>query len=365
MTDLNLSVFYPPAVQAALRMIQESGLDKMRCVLTGAPYGTIDSEEIAATLIAASNGNYLIDPEILMDSWDLTLLTQCSRISPALTNRKVLTLQQIMAGQNGKARLLTFYMTRFFYSHDHKARGNSSTILVERMHFAREMYDTLIEEFSESDLDEVAKLLLQIAHCDAWLNLQEWKHLRLMNPRTKENGIATEELADFRAWTLAPMTMPVTVEALTHVAESLTRLMLATVLADGNPADIANTNLESINVAQELARVFGTGTRYIEHVKTEAEIVNEEQLEIAEFFNRVTNKTVKIAWSATHGRGFTAGSKGPMNVRKHKAESPEARKELKAAKTPKAPKEKKLGAGVKADLLAAMTLSLNKMMNGE
>lgn len=320
-----------PGVVAAMAEIKASNLNRMRCILTGAPYATIDDSELELTLTAYAGSDFAMTCDQLMDKWDLNLLAMCSKVGPALMNRKEITLSEIARTDSvgGYARLLTFYLTRFFYSFDHFKLGMTTTRSIERLHFAIDWHDFLVT----LDLETLRRAAFRLASDDGWLQLGFWKDLGLFHIRARTNGIVSEEFTTLRQATLRPDAMPVTLESFHGLMDDLTTLMIRSEVLGLGPHHIAPPNRESHMVASLVADLLGIENRAVEITSPQIEIdpiAESEAMAWAEYKERITGRTIRVSVSATHGPGFKPGDRG---VYRKKAEP-------KAPKTPKEPKEK-------------------------
>lgn len=340
------SLFVPPAVVAAKEAIQLAKLDYMRCALSGAPYARVTDSELTSTLVGFCGGEYLGEEkaESLIDQWDLALLTMCSRVSPALVNRKEHTLRQFVgAGEHGAARLATFYMVRFLFS----SNGyTSSEAMINRLHFSINWFDFLsLPENEES----TRKLAFNLATTDSWLNLSLWKELPLFGNRARTHGIKSPRYHDLRQALVSPVDMPVNNVITESLTDAMMELLVASELNGMGPAPIANSNQESILVARELMNVYGQSYQAKAAEKREVVLTLSQVLAQIEDEKRHRATATRQPVSATYGNGYRPGEKPDfklMSALKAAKESKEAKakaaKEAKEAKA-KLPKEAKAG----------------------
>ena len=331
-------------VESTLAEIEAGNQNRMRCILSGAPYATVDSEEIRIFLKAARAANPALDAEQLMDAWDLSLLSMCSRPAPTLQNRKQFSLREVASGKSGYAKVISFYLTRFFYSFNHFGRGMSTTRSISRMHFAADWFD-MLDSLGEKTL---RNLTFRLATDDSWLQLDLWKELGLMNNRSRTNGIMAPQHAKLRAWTLVPDSMPVSVSALHDLLDSLVEILVATEIT-GGVAAIASANQESINLAEEVARALG-----IEPKPVTAVVVKEDPFGVAyaehlQYIDTLTGRPIKQAWSVVHGKGTLPGQGGP--IKQAKAEKTPT---VKAAAKPKKAKAESVKARAMREAMASI-----------
>lgn len=315
-------------VNNVLTQIQEEKLNRMRCVLTGAPYATIDSNEVWHYLNSTLAANPKMSHDQLLDSWDLVMLSMCSRVGPALMNRKRFALVMLLNDvreERGLARLITFYLTRFFYSFDHHNKGFNSQHAIDRMHFAIEWFDYL----SGQSLNDLTRLAYRICADDAWLPLDRWRHMGLFSNRSRTHGIMAPEHLTLRAWTLNPSAMPVTIAAANEALDSLISILVQQEL-QGGVADLAPANVESIEVLKEVAAALSLSPVMIEveRMRESSDAATAAQAEQSYLVReRLTRKPVTVIHSALHGKGKLPGERG--TYRKPKVEKPKVEKESK------------------------------------
>ena len=308
LTDFNFDFSIEnPAVVSALAMIESEGLNKMRCVLTGAPYATIDTAEIKMTLESLAGNNFNLTADFLLDKWNLNLFTMCSKPGPLFVNRQELALSELAHANSAAshARIITHYLSKFFYSTGLQKRSFNSDRLIDRMHFTIEWHDYL----SQVEIETLRKLSFRLAACDGWLSFSDWKELNLFRTFNNKAAINSPEYAYLRSALAFPIDMDVATVSLEKLIASLESIV-ATTEATGGVAHIASANKESIKVAHILNDLFGLAA--IE-TPTEVDVTN---LETSQLFAEIANHfdykpEFKRAWSATHGRGYAMNEAGP------------------------------------------------------
>lgn len=346
------------SVNKALAQIKEQNLNRMRCILTGAPYATVDDSEVRLALMGYVGERLEVPVDELLDKWDLNLLAMCSKVGPAFMNRKTVTLKEMIREGSvaGYARLLTFYLTRFFYSFDHFGQGMSSQRSIERLHFAIDWHDF----FMGLDVQELRVAAFRLASDDGWLNLGLWKQLGLFHVRARTNGIITPEFSTLRQATFHPDGLPVTLESFHGLMDDLTTLMIRSEALGLGPAHIAPPNQESISIAQMVADLLGIENKAVEITAPAIPLNPETAAEAemwAEYTERVTGRKVKLTYSAIHGPGFAPGEKGRYRAKAAKPATeskPKAEKPIKAKiAKPRTEKQRKLN-----DLIGKINFNL-------
>jgi len=355
------SIFQDNGVEVALAQIIDSKSDRIRCVLSGAPYATIDSDEIRNALQSYRRGNMTATTENLLDSWDLQLLTFCSGVAPSLRNRNHYSLAMIAdSGPNGAARVLTYYMARLMYPVPHNATLLSSTKATERMHFARELFDSLAQVGS----DGLAESVQGLAACDAWLALGRWNRLGLFQTQATKNGLYAKHNGKIRGWFIDPESMPRTIESVKAIIRAM-QIMLVVATQDGHPIP-GEGSRESLNLLTDLPSALPVPQQPVKRKENDSYAA--QMAEIA-FIKEMNNRPeVRIAWSATHGKGHVAGApwhnsrKAQSDSTKAKATKDDSAKEAAKAKreaaklaTPKGRKEA-LAKEIMAEIFAANSI---------
>ena len=155
--------FIPTTVTQALEVVKTRKLDQIRCCLTGAPYATVESDEI----LRALESEYLAHPKSnvdrLVDSWELRALTLNSQMLPSLRGVKQKALiPHMVRGHIGQVRILTYMMTRLMYPNvgghfDSEEQRN-------RMLFAIEFHDAGLA-WDESKVAATVQYLVAIDSC--------------------------------------------------------------------------------------------------------------------------------------------------------------------------------------------------------
>jgi hypothetical protein len=149
----------------ALIEIQNRGLDKIRCCLTGAPYATIDPAEIMLALQAEIEADSKISQDRLTDDWELKALTFNSQALPSLRGVKEKALMPMMtSGLTGQVKALTYMLTRLLFPHI-GAEPLPSETAKERMLFAIHMYDTALNWEPMKTSAYVQQLVIIDSYC--------------------------------------------------------------------------------------------------------------------------------------------------------------------------------------------------------
>lgn len=294
-------------VNSILTTIKEENSNRMRCILTGAPYATLDDNEICKFILTQINSNTAMSDDNVIDAWSLTALSMASRVGPALQNQKEFTLHSLLDGTAyGYARLITFYMTRFFFDVAESDKKLISTRSVSRMHFASHWFDYLIG----LEINSLEKITLRIAADDNWLPLHYWKSTPLFDKNATVNGLYAKKHESLLGWVRDPEAMPVAIKAVHKWLDSMIDILVASEI-QGGVAHIASASKQSMLVVNEVANALSMDKRPVT-TRFPVDTYNQQVTEYLEYVDTVTNRPIaKISWSRTHGKGYLPGEAGP------------------------------------------------------
>jgi len=284
--------------------------------LTGAPYATIDSSEIAIALQAEIENAPSVSEDRLIDAWELKALTFNSQILPSLRGVKERSLVTILnSGAAGQVKLVTYLLTRLFYPHI--GTGHMLTeVQRERMLFAIHMHDAAVEWAPAKTAEYVQKL----AVIDSYLAMPYWHTLWAFESAFSKVGL--ERAPKKVQSTFAD---PLTITVITYLYE----LMVYVTERDGVVGKSGSKFAQAIMAmtAEHLPKVV---IPHFQKTLSEADRIRLENRK------RMDSRTeLRIAHSAIHGK------KTPLNYHDSGAwqMAQELRKNLKAkAKTESKPK---------------------------
>lgn len=341
----------------ALVAIQNRGLDKIRCSLTGAPYATIDSNEIMFSLQASiEESEQSIDTERLVDEWELKALTFNAQVLPALRGVKSKSmLTMIRAGHAGQVKALTYLLTRLLFPHV-GSEPMTSEKAKERMLFAIHMYDTFIKR----DEDYVANQVQSLVVVDAYVAMPYWHTLWVFESAFSKLGLAKapkriqETFAD-------PLRITDDEKLIPELVKYMYDLMIYVTERDGAAGKSGNRVAQQIMLiaAAKLPKIV------IPHFQKTLSEADRQRLEDR---RKMDSKTeLRMAWSATHGHSRLASGKAvdkegnilgdARSINKMAAEM----KDALAKKTQKTKAEKK---AQPAGVSNAFAAAFNKIMGG-
>lgn len=278
-------------ITTTLIEIQNRGLDKIRCCLTGAPYATIETGEIALALQAEIESDSTITQDRLTDNWELKALTFNSQVLPSLRGVKEKALVPMLnSGATGQVKVLTYLLTRLLYPHL-SAEPMPSEFAKERMLFAIHMYDTA----SKWEPMITAGYVQQLVVIDAYCSMPYWHTLWAFESTFSKMGLAKspkivqETFAD-------PLRVTEDVARIDSVIKYLYELMLHTAERDGVAGKSGNKLAQQIMLmsAAHLPKIV------IPHFQKTLSDADRIRLENK---RRIDSKTeLRVAHSAIHGK---------------------------------------------------------------
>lgn len=329
------------AVAEALELIQSLRLDYIRCALTGAPYAQLDAEEVKVTLDSMRSITPDASAERLVDMWQLKALIHNSQPSPALRGSDKLSLATLMLGKDGKARTVTYCLTRLFFPPTNRAgqKHVSSQRMQERMEFASQLFDALSEEGEAEWLDSV---IHHLSAADAYCSLTAWQALDAFKSPKARYGIHSNAFNALGEWFVNPMEFEPTQENLKRLANMLLTQLCEVagegrslpVIGDRLSREVLRANFEASPML-EPSPADKTPPKRLHAPESAADLANAPE------WYRELNKaaSLRIAWSATHGQGV----------------KPQGRaKASRKAATPKTAKPAKTDAGRRKQQLRAI-----------
>jgi len=293
-------------VNQAIAIISERGLDKFRCNLTGAPYATIESDEI----VIALEGDLASDPTLtvdrLIDNWELRSLTFNSQSLPSLRSAGTHALLPLMhRGKDGQTRVLTYQLTRLMFPMTDK---RDSEWMRERMLFAIAMYDAAIQW----DYRTTAGYVQSLVAIDSYCSMPLWHKLWAFDSKLSNVG---RHKAPRLVQNLFNDPMGLTLDHV-RVQKLIAFMFVLMIYVNGTDGVAGHSgNRASQNVLFLTAPDVHSGV--IPDFQVDLSQADVDRAAKARAIN--ANEGVKIAWSAIHGRGTLAGANKPS---KPKAATP-------------------------------------------
>jgi hypothetical protein len=282
-----------PIVSNALIEIQNRGLNKIRCAITGAPYATLESDEILQSLRSDVENDPSLTQERLVDNWELKALTFNSQVLPSLrgVNTKAL-VPMLNSGAKGSVKILTYFLTRLLYPQI-GAEPKSSEFLKERMLFAIHMYDSALEW----DSMKTSSYVQQLSVIDSYCSMPYWHTLWAFESAFSKFGLAKspkivqETFAD-------PLRITEDMTRIDAVVTYLYELMLHVAERDGVAGKSGN------KLAQEIMFMSAAALPKIVIPHFQKTLSDADKLRL-ENKRRVDSKTeLRVAHSAIHGKKF-------------------------------------------------------------
>jgi len=342
----------------ALVAIQNRGLDKIRCALTGAPYATIEESEIMFSLQASiEDSDVAISAERLVDEWELKSLTFNAHVLPALRGVKAKSmLTMIRAGHGGQVKALTYLLTRLLFPHV-GSEPMTSEKAKERMLFAIHMYDTFIKR----DEDFVANQVQSLVVVDAYVAMPYWHTLWVFESAFSKLGLAKapkriqEVFAD-------PLRIADDESLIPQLVKYMYDLMIYVTERDGAAGRSGN------RVAQQIMLVAAAKLPKVVIPHFQKTLSEADRIRLEDRRKMDSKPELRMAWSATHGRSRLANGKAvtaqgvvlgdALSINKMASDM----KAALAQKTQKAKAEKKAKPASVSDSFAA---AFNKVMGGK
>jgi len=311
-------------VNETLAQIQERGLDKIRCCLTGAPYATLEAGEILIALQGEVEADSKITQERLIDTWELRALTFNSQVLPSLRGiREKALVPMLNAGATGQVKVLTYMLTRLFYPHI-GAEPLPSDQAKDRMLFAIHMYDTAMTW----DAMQTAAYVQKLAVIDSYCSMPYWHTLWAFDSAFSKLGLAKSprKVQDTFA---DPLRITEDVTLIDAVITYLYELMIYVTERDGVAGKSGSKLAQAIMAmtAEHLPKIV---IPHFQKTLSEADRIRLENR------RRMESRTeLRVAHSAIHGK------KTPINYHENGAwqMAQELRRNMKA-KTESQPKPK-------------------------
>jgi hypothetical protein len=276
----------------ALLQIQNLGLDKIRCYLTGAPYAQIDSSEIAIALQAEIEHDENVTVDRLVDNWQLKALSFNSQTLPSLRGVKDKALMPLMrTGQTGQVKTLTYMLTRLLFPHL-GSEPLPSDVQADRMLFAVHLYDTAMTW----EVTQVTEYVQQLVIVDAYCAMPYWHTIWAFESAFSKFGLAKapkriqETFAD-------PLRVTEDMSRIRELIVFMYKLMLHVTERDGVAGKSGNRLAQQIMLIQA-AHLPKMTIPHFQKQLSEADRFRLEERRKIESRNEL-----RVAWSATNGKG--------------------------------------------------------------
>lgn len=280
-------------INEALIQITNQGLDKIRCHLTGAPYATIESDEIRLALEAEIENDDTVTTDRLVDQWELKALTFNSQALPILRGVNVKSLLPLMrTGHNGQTKMFVYFMTRLLYPHV-GSEPLPSEVQRDRMLFAIHMYDTA----SKWNEGAIAGYVQHLAAIDSFCSMPYWHNLWAFESQLSAFSIhkADKKVRSTFADPLSVQDDPTRVDA---VIKYLFELMLHLAETQGMAGSSGNRFAQALIFLSGVAMPHQT----IPHFQ---KVVKEDHVWKAAWERKVNgDKELRIAHSVTMGKNY-------------------------------------------------------------
>jgi hypothetical protein len=279
-------------IETALMQIKQSKLNQFRCYLTGAPYATIDDDEIRIALRSIINGDDKIELGRIIDEWELRSLTFSTQLLPSLRGMNQHALKAyLMAGHAGSSRIVTYMMTRLLYPSLEQDKFTNEQRR-SRARFSRELYDLCV---GQTD-DIIAALVQELAAIDSYCAMPLWHTLWAFHSSLSKYGIHEAPANVQRAFN-DPESLLVDFESIRSVIIWLFKLMLHITERDGVAGKSGSKMAQEILMLDAEKRNV---THIPEHQKKGLDIARQRIRDERDVNSR---KELRIAHSATHGKG--------------------------------------------------------------
>lgn len=355
-------------IETAIVTIQNQGLNKIRCCLTGAPYATLDENEIRYDLKAMLDNEPKLSLDSLMDTWELKALTFNSQMLPILRGVNPKSLLSFMqTGHAGQVKALTYLLTRLLYPSLNENVINTE-MMRERMLFATHLYDAAIEWEEMRTMSHVQQLVM----VDSYVSMPYWHGIWAFESSLSKMGLdkapksVRETFAD-------PMRIAEDHKTIDSLIKYMYELMIHCAETDGAVGRPGNRLSQQIMLVQA-AHLPKQVIPHFQKTLSEADKIRMENRRRMESKNQL-----KFAHSAIHGKGvgvnyhddeLTMAAMRTRNAAKRATEAKEspmakALREIKegvigTAKKPQTTSQKKSTAKVNANMQNAMSkLSLS------
>ena len=288
-------------ITQALAEIKQQGLNRIRCVLTGAPYATLEDAEIILALEGDVEANPNVSVDRLVDNWHLRALTLNSHVMPSLRAASAKGLIPLVRkGADGHARILVYLLTRLLVPLNAAERGFDSEKLELRMRFSAKMYDTAIQ-WPVADLTELAQELIVI---DSYCSMPYWHKLHVFG-RLSKLGIWAQNQALQRLFS-DPLEIAESAMRVKMLVKYMYKCLIHVVETDGSAGYGGNRlSQQVLYVTASEIHIQGL-PKHQEKPATQAQLDYQAKM-------RAVNSTpqARIAWSATFGHGTKMGEIKP------------------------------------------------------
>lgn len=290
-----------PKIFTALEMIKSQRLNTFRCYLTGAPYATIEDEEIAIALESEVLDNASISEERLVDMWEMRVISISQQRLPSLRGISEFALvPHLRSGKSGQVRISTYMLTRLFFP-KLGADMLSSNEAMSRARFSRTMHDWLLE----ADSAFIANLAQQLAAIDSYCAMPLWHTLWAFDSAYSKLGINKAPIHTRMAF-VDPETVfdSADYKTVIDVVDYLFNLMLFITERDGVAGKSGSKLAQRILLIQgEELHVAGIPL----HQKREVSEADRLRIEQKKAIN--SRNELRIAHSAIHGKSRLPGGK--------------------------------------------------------
>jgi hypothetical protein len=353
-------------IETAIVTVKNQGLNKIRCYLTGAPYATLDDNEIRYDLQSMLDSEPTMSLDSLVDHWELKALTFNSQLLPILRGVNTKSLLSFMqTGHAGQVKALTYLLTRLLYPSFSDSINTEK--MRERMLFATHLYDAAIEWEEMRTMSHVQQLVM----IDSYVSMPYWHGIWAFESSLSKMGLDKAPKA-VRETFADPLRVTEDVKRIDSLIKYMYELMLHCAETDGAIGRPGNRLSQQIMLVQA-AHLPKQVIPHFQKTLSEADKIRMENRRRMESKNQL-----KFAHSAIHGKGVgvnyhddpvTMATMATRNAAKRAAEAKEsplakALREIKEGKVgaakPQTTSQKKSTAKVNANVQNAMAkLSLS------
>lgn len=276
----------------------ELGLDRMRCCLTGAPYATMDSDEVLMAIEGDALSNPGISDDRLLDMYELRALTFNLKPMPSLRGVQAKGLVPLMSrGQNGQVRLMTYLLTRLFYPQLGDVDALDTSLAKDRMMFSTGMYESAMKW----PYSTVAGYVQSLVAIDSFCAMPAWRKLYAFESSLSNVGLKHAPMLVQRAFA-EPTVMIEDQPRVKKVIDFLFVIML--IVAEKNGVAGRSGNRLSQNV------LFLTAPEAeSQKIPLHQKELSQADIDRAAKFRAINaRQETRIAHSAIHGPGNVAGA---------------------------------------------------------
>lgn len=285
-------------INQAIAIISERGLDKFRCCLTGAPYATIESDEIVISLEGDVANSPSITVDRLVDNWELRSLSFNSQKAPYLRNASPKALLPLInRGRDGQVRVMTYLLTRLLYPTSDKS---DSEFMRERMLFAMGLHDAAMKW----EYKIVATYVQNLVAIDSYCSMPQWHKLWAFDSRLSQVGKHQAPRAVQNTFN-DPMAL---IDDHVRVQKLIMFMFILMIYVNGTDGVAGYSgNRQSQNILFLTAPDVHSGV--IPDFQMDLSQADIDRAAKARAIN--AHEGVKIAWSSIHGKGTIAGANKP------------------------------------------------------